>query len=100
MIGKSLGSCYKFTAVLPVLLTGINSYKVITNQFFELGLIAEEVTLPYQLTNRKQFPSFGRGGRRLSFSGAKRCSDEYECHNKDAGYNMQILHSGNSSIRH
>jgi len=66
MIGKGLGSCYKFIAVLPVLLTRINSYKIFANQLFELGFIVEEVTLPYQLTNIKKFLSFGRRGRRLS----------------------------------
>ena len=64
MIGKSLGSCDKFIAVLPVMLIGINGYEVFTNQFFELGLILEEVALPYQLTNLKQFLSFGRKGSR------------------------------------
>ena len=42
VIGKGPGACYKFIMVLPVLLTGINRYKIFTDQFFELGLSIEE----------------------------------------------------------
>ena len=57
MIGKSLRPCYKFIAVLPVLLSGINSYKVFTNQFFELGLNLERGFADKKFRG----PSFGQG---------------------------------------
>ena len=46
MTDKGFGSGYKFIAVLPVLLTGIDSYEVFTNQIFQLGLIVEEGSCP------------------------------------------------------
>jgi hypothetical protein len=70
MVGKSLGSCQEFGAILPVLLAGINRYKVLTNELLELGLIIEEVTLSYQPANLQQFLSFCRRGRCLGLTWA------------------------------
>ena len=51
MVGKRPGSCDEFSAILPVLIAGINRYEIFANQLFELGFNVKEVTLPYDLTN-------------------------------------------------
>ena len=46
MLDKRPGSRYEFSAVLPVVLAGIDRYEVFTNQIFQLGLIVEEGSCP------------------------------------------------------